>query len=72
MAEMTPIDIRIDEDAIKKQVETAITDALIAASVKLRIVADALDPDFLKYQDEWIEDEVERRVGLKLKGAPNE
>lgn len=69
MAEMTPIDIRIDEDAIKKQVESAITDALRGTSMKLRVAADALDPDFLKYQDEWVEQEVERRVDLKLKEA---
>lgn len=72
MAEMTPLDIRIDEDALKKQVESAITDALRDASMKLRVSADALDPDFLKYQDEWIEQEVERRVDNRLKEEQSE
>lgn len=67
MAEMTPLNIQIDEDALKKQVETAITAALIATSMKLRASADALDPDFLKNQNEWIEQEVERRVDNRLK-----
>lgn len=72
MAEKTPLDIRIDEDALKKQVESAITDALRDASMKLRVSADALDPDFLKYQDEWIEQEVERRVDNRLKEEQSE
>lgn len=66
MAEMAPIDIRIDEDAIKKQVESAITDALKAASMKLRFAADALDPEFLELDRQW-EEEVERRVDNRLK-----
>ena len=72
MAEMPPIDIRIDEDALKKQVESAITDALRDASMKLRFAADALDPDYLKYRDEWVEEEIERRVDSRLKEEQSE
>lgn len=72
MAEMTPIDIRIDEEAIKKQVETAVTEALVAASMKLRLAADDLDPKFLEVWDQMREQEIERRVALKLKEASDE
>lgn len=67
MAEMTPIDIRIDEDAIKKQVETAVTEALVAASMKLRVAADSLNPGFLDWWHENQEQEIERRVAQALK-----
>lgn len=67
MAEVPPLEIKIDQEAIRAQVSEGITEALREASIKLRTAADALDPEFLKYQDEWIEDKVNSKVEARLR-----
>lgn len=67
MASVPPLEIKIDQDAIRAQVSEGIAEALRGASWKLRQAADALDPEFVKYQDEWIEQEIQRRVETELR-----
>lgn len=43
MAEMPKINITIDEDALREQVTTVITDAARTMAMNLRAAADALD-----------------------------
>ena len=61
------ITIKVDEEALKAQIDAVIAEALKEASLKLRWAADVLDPEFLdiqnKMRDEWIKSEVERRLG---------
>lgn len=70
MAEVPPLEIRIDQDAIREQVREGISQALEEASFKLRAAADALDPKFLEYQGKWIEEQINSKVEarLRLKG----
>jgi hypothetical protein len=42
------INITIDQDALRKQVQAAIGEALNDASMKLRLAADALNPGFME------------------------
>lgn len=67
MANVPPLEIKIDQDAIRDQIRDGINEALREASVKLRTAADALDPEFVKWQDEWINGQVEARLRLRLK-----
>jgi hypothetical protein len=60
------ITIKVDEEALKAQIDAVIEEALKEASLKLRWAADALDTKFydeqVKAHDEWIKSEVERRL----------
>lgn len=69
MAEVPPITIRLDEQELKEQVTGAVAKALEEVSWKFRAAADALNPEFLAEERRWWEDEIERRVEAKLKGA---
>lgn len=42
------INITIDEDALRKQVQEVVDEALKEASLKLRLAADALNPGFME------------------------
>lgn len=66
MADVPPLEIKIDQDAIRDQIRDGINEALREASVKLRTAADVLDPEFLKWQDKWIEDRVNSLVKARL------
>ncbi len=44
MAEQTPINITIDEAALREQVRSALQDELTSMALKLHYAADALDP----------------------------
>lgn len=67
MAEMTPLNIQIDEDALRKQIQDTLDKVLIDASWKLRAAADSLFPEFLEEDRRWMDEEVERRVSERLK-----
>ncbi len=67
MANVPPLEIKIDEDAIREQVREGISRALEEASFKLRAAADALDPKFLDYQEKWIEDQINSKVEARLR-----
>ena len=67
MAKVPPLEIRIDQEAIREQVRDGISQALEEASFKLRAAADALDPKFLDYQEQWIEDQINSRVEARLR-----
>lgn len=71
MDELTPVDIRIDEEALRQQVRKAVEGVILDFSMRLRTAADSLDPQFLKHQDQWIEDEIDRRVIQRLKEPAN-
>ena len=58
MAEMTPVNITIDEEALRAQVEGAIGSVLSEVAWKLMSAANALDPTI----QEALEQEVQRRV----------
>lgn len=62
-----PISIQIDPEHLRTQIKTIIDEELGAFAGKLRFAADALDPEFIKYQDEWIENQVEARLAQRLK-----
>ncbi len=67
MANVPPLEIKIDEDAIREQVREGISRALEEASFKLRAAADALDPKCLDYQEKWIEDQINSKVEARLR-----
>lgn len=48
MAETPPINITIDQDALREQVRAVITDELHEMAVKLHHAADALDPRIIE------------------------
>lgn len=66
---MANADIQVDPVHLRTQIKTIIDDELAVFSGKLRHAADVLDPEYQKYQDQWIEDQVEKRVVTRLKGA---
>lgn len=66
MAKLEPIEIKIDQDAVKAQIHDAITQALADASFKLRWAADALFPQFQDDQEKWIEEQIQKRVKVEL------
>ncbi len=66
MAEPNHINITLDEDALRTQIGTALNDVMVQFSLRLRHGADILDPEFHKYQDQWREEEIERRVKIRL------
>lgn len=67
MANVPPLEVKIDQDAIRDQVREGITEALREASVKFRTAADALDPTFVAEQDKWIEDMINSKVEARLR-----
>lgn len=69
MANAEPINIQIDPVHLRTQIKTIIDDELAVFSGKLRDAADRLDPEFRVWQDQWIEDQVEKRVVTRLKEA---
>lgn len=71
MVNAEPINIQIDPVHLRTQIKEIIDDELRVFSGKLRYAADALDPEFMKYQDEWIQDQVEKRVATRLKEERN-
>ena len=64
MAELTPIDIRIDEKALREQVRKILGEEIKQFSQKLRWAADVLDPEwvdgFEKFQKEQIDKAYQR------------
>lgn len=48
MAETTPINITIDQDALREQVRAVITEELHEMAMKLHHAADALDPTVIE------------------------
>lgn len=64
-----PINIQIDPVHLRKQIRAVLDEEFLQFSYKLRMAADAFDPEFLKRQDEWMEkvvnDKVEARLRLK-------
>lgn len=62
MAEMTPVNITIDEEALRAQVEGAIGSVLSEVAWKLMSAANALDPTIQEAEKRWLEQEVQRRV----------
>lgn len=71
MANAEPINIQIDPVHLRTQIKTIIDDELAVFAGKLRGAADSLDPKFLKWQDQWIEDQVEKRIATRLKEERN-
>lgn len=69
MANAEPINIQIDPVHLRTQIKRIIDDELGAFADKLRHSADILDPEHQKWQDQWIEDQVEKRVVTRLKEA---
>lgn len=69
MVNAEPINIQIDPVHLRTQIETIIDEELVVFAGKLRGAADSLDPKFLKWQDQWVEDQVEKRVVTRLKEA---
>lgn len=69
MANAEPINIQIDPVHLRTQIKEIIDDELRVFSGKLRDAADRLDPEFRVWQDQWIEDQVEKRVVTRLKEA---
>lgn len=67
-----PINIQIDPVHLRTQIKTIIDDEFFLFADKLRVAADALDPKHRQLQDQWIEDEVEKRVATRLKEAESE
>lgn len=67
MPNVPPLEIKIDQDAIRDQVREGITEALREASIKLRMAADAFDPTFLDEQNKWIEDRINSKVEARLR-----
>lgn len=66
MAEVTPITIQVDEDALRQQVRRVIGDELKVLAGKMRGAADDLDPGFWEEQNRFVESEVQRRVKATL------
>lgn len=66
MAEPNHINITVDEDALRVQIGKTLDDVFVQFSQRLRHAADILDPEFHKYQDQWREEEIERRVKIRL------
>ncbi len=60
MAELTPIDIRIDEAALRERVSHVISEEIKQFSLKLRWAADSLDPQFAQDFTEYWQSEVDK------------
>lgn len=65
MAETPSINIQIDEQALRDQIDRTVQDALREASMRLRVAADALDnrewiKGFEEHQEQRLRDEYER------------
>jgi hypothetical protein len=60
MAEMAPINITIDQDALRKQLAEVIEEATSEFASRLRFAADNLDPSFWERQNEFRDAELER------------
>ncbi|USH44473.1 hypothetical protein SEA_CASSITA_18 [Microbacterium phage Cassita] len=67
MANIPPLEIKIDQDAIRDQVKSGIEEALREASIKFRMAADALDPSFRDAQEKWIEDAINSKVEARMR-----
>lgn len=67
-----PISIQIDPETLRTQIKVIIDDELRKFAWKLRIAADDLDPEEIKFREEWIEQQIEKRVSKRLKEAENE
>lgn len=61
MAETPSINIQIDQDALREQVEGVITQAMRDAAMRLRTAADGLDNgEWWQFHDENLKSEYER------------
>ncbi|WP_067198897.1 hypothetical protein [Microbacterium sp. XT11] len=65
MAESPSINIQIDEQALRDQIDKTVQDAFREASMRLRLAADALDGGewirgFEEHQEQRLRDEYER------------
>lgn len=53
MAEMPPINITIDQDALRKQLADILDEATLEFAARLRHSAHILDPEFAKREQEY-------------------
>lgn len=67
MSNPEPINIQIDPEHLRSQIKEIIDQELRVFAGKLRWASDAIDPEFAENQDKWIEDQIEKRVSLRLK-----
>lgn len=74
MAEPAAINIQIDEGSLRNQVASARQGSRLDLSITLREAADALDPEFIRTQNEWIKKgiDIEWQVARKLEGLTND
>lgn len=54
--DIAPINIQIDQEALRTQVQSVIQAELRAAAMKLRLAADQLDPEWINEHNKMIED----------------
>ena len=66
MAEPSHINITLDEEALRTQIREAIEDVFVQFAGRLPHAADIIDPGFYKVRDQWQEEEIERRVKIRL------
>lgn len=67
MAKMEPINIQVDPEALKAHIKEVLDESFAQYGWRLRDAANALDPEFLKFQDNYINGEVDRKVKAVLK-----
>lgn len=71
MAKAEPINIQIDPEHLRTQIRAIIDEELGTFAGKLRHAAGVLDPEYQKWQDQWLEDQIEKQVVLRLKEERN-
>lgn len=69
MTDLGPIELKIDSEALKAQIETALNSALEAAAWALRAAADQLHPQFVSDQEKWIQYRIDEAVAKALAEA---
>lgn len=60
MATMPDIKIQLDEEALKEQMRGALREIFDEFSIKLRMAADNLNPQFLDDQGKWLREAEEQ------------
>lgn len=66
MSNPEPINIQIDPEHLRSQIKEIIDQELRVFAGKLRWASDELDPEFAEAQGKWIDDQIEKRVALRL------
>ena len=69
MVNPEPINIQIDPVHLRTQIRAIIDEELRTFAGKLRHAADVLDPEYQKWQDQWLEDQIEKSIATRLKEA---